>query len=215
MTRCRPLRSRCANVERDSFSWNLCRRSGERSFACGPALGRRTRREDTAGNSPAQVTTWTWDTAPLGASGKLALGALAQVESPEGTASTTSYDKLGRLDTIVRSIGDELFGTSFTYDKLGRVATVSYPEAVGLVPFTVKNEYDPYGHLIKVWNPANGSQGDAFYWQLTDTDSADRITAESFGNGFTTKRAYFDEENRLESIRTIKGAELVQALGYT
>ena len=37
-------------------------------------LGRRTRREDTTGNSPALVTTWTWDTAPLGVSGKLALG---------------------------------------------------------------------------------------------------------------------------------------------
>ncbi|MEO7593549.1 MAG: RHS repeat-associated core domain-containing protein, partial [Byssovorax sp.] len=115
----------------------------------------------------------------------------------------------------MRSIGDELFGTSFTYDMFGRVATVSYPEAVGLVPFKVKNEYDPYGHLTKVWNPASGSSGDVFYWQLADTDSADRITVESFGNGFTTKRAYFDEENRVKSITTIKGAELVQALGYT
>jgi YD repeat-containing protein len=43
-------------------------------------------------------------------------------------------------------------------------------------------------------------------------DDADRITAESFGSGFTTQRTYFDEEKRLESIHTIKGAELVQAL---
>src|SRR6185437_15780872 len=113
--------------------------------------GRRTRREDTTGKSPAEVTTWTWDTALLGVSGKLALGALAQVESPDGAASLYTYDALGRLDTTERSIGGELFGISTTYDKLGRVATIAYPEAAGLTPFTVKNEYDPYGHLTKVW----------------------------------------------------------------
>ncbi len=45
-------------------------------------------------------------------------------------------------------------------------------------------------------------------------DDADRTTAESFGNGFTTQRTYFDEENRVKSIATIKGAELVQSLDY-
>jgi hypothetical protein len=40
---------------------------------------------------------------------------------------------------------------------------------------------------------------------LSLADDADPITAESFGNGFTTTRAYFDEENRLKSIRTIRG----------
>jgi RHS repeat-associated protein len=179
-------------------------------------LGRRTRREDKAGaaNSPIEVTTWTWDTALLGVSGKLALGALAEVDSPDGAASLYTYDAVGRLDTTERSIGGELFGVTTSYDKLGRVATIAYPDSAGMTPFTVKHEYDSHGHLTKVWDPANGSRGDVFYWQLTATDSADRITAESFGNGFRTTRAYFEEENRLKSIHTLKGDQLVQSLGY-
>ena len=179
-------------------------------------LGRRTRREDTTGaaNSPVEVTTWTWDTALLGVSGKLALGALAEVDSPDGAASLYTYDELGRLDTTEQSIGGELFGVTTTYNTLGRVATIAYPEGAGVAPFTVKNEYDPYGHLTKVWDPANGSRGDVFYWQLTATDSADRITEEALGNGFRTTRAYFEEENRLKRISTIKGDQLVQSLGY-
>ncbi len=59
-------------------------------------LGRWTRREDKASvNSPALVTTWTWDTALLGVSGKLAKGALAEVESPEGRRVSTPTTRSG------------------------------------------------------------------------------------------------------------------------
>jgi len=179
-------------------------------------LGRRTRREDKASvNSPVEVTTWTWDTALLGLTGKLAKGALTEVDSPDGTASLYTYDATGRLDTTERSIGGELFSTTATYDKLGRVATIAYPETEGLSAFTVKNEYDAYGHLTKVWDPANKSKGSVSYWQVVKTDSADRITAESFGNGFTTTRTYFDDKGSLKSVHTAKDAQApVQDLAY-
>jgi RHS repeat-associated protein len=179
-------------------------------------LGRKTRREDKASlASPVEVTTWTWDTALLGLTGQLAKGALTEVDSPDGTASLYTYDAIGRLDTTERSIGGELFGTTVTYDPLGRVATLAYPEAAGLSAFTVKNEYDPYGHLTKVWNPANKSKGSVYYWRIEDTDGADRITAESLGNGFITTRTYFDDKDRLKSVHTAKGAEApVQDLAY-
>jgi RHS repeat-associated protein len=179
-------------------------------------LGRRTRREDKASlASPVEVTTWTWDTALLGLTGQFAKGALTEVDSPDGTASLYTYDKIGRLDTTERSIGGELFGTTATYDTHGRLATIAYPEAAGLSAFTVKNEYDAYGHLVKVWDAANKSKGSVYYWQIAETDSADRITAESFGNGFTTARTYFDDKGSLKSIQTAKGAEApVQDLAY-
>jgi RHS repeat-associated protein len=179
-------------------------------------LGRRTRREDRASlNSPVEVTTWTWDTALLGFTGQFAKGALTEVDSPDGTASLYTYDRIGRLDTTERSIGGELFGTTATYDTHGRLATIAYPEAEGLSAFTVKNEYDAYGHLIKVWDPANKSKGSVYYWQVAATDSADRITAESFGNEFTTARTYFDDKGSLKSIQTAKGAGApVQDLAY-
>jgi RHS repeat-associated protein len=179
-------------------------------------LGRRTRREDKASlTSQAKVTRWTWDTAGLDSSGELAKGALAQVDSPDGPTIGYLYDRIGRLRSTVRSIGSEWFSTWLTYDPLGRVATIDYPNAKGLSDFTVKNEYDAYGHLTKVWDPNNKSQGSVYYWQIADTDSADRITAESFGNGFTTARTYFDDKGSLKSIQTAKGAEApVQDLAY-
>jgi RHS repeat-associated protein len=180
-------------------------------------LGRRTRREDSASppNSPVEATTWKWDTALLGTGGQLALGALAEVDGPDGTATLYTYDALGRLDATERSIAGETFGTTNTYDKLGHLATVTYPEAKGFSPFTVQNEYDPYGHLLKVWDPANKSAESTSYWRLAETDSADRITAESLGNGFTTTRSYFDDKSSLKSIRTAKdAAPPVQDLAY-
>jgi RHS repeat-associated protein len=181
------------------------------------SLGRETRREDSTSlpNSPVAVTTWTWDTAPLGAGGKAALGALGAVSSPDGATSVYAYDALGRLDTTERTIAGETFATSTTYDDLGHVATVAYPDVGGAAPFVVKNEYDPHGHLTKVWDPANNSKGDVYYWRLADTDSADRITSESFGNGFTTTRSYFDDKSSLKTIRTAKDtAAPVQDLAY-
>jgi len=179
-------------------------------------LGRKTRREDKASlTSPVKVTRWTWDTAQLDSSGELAKGALAQVNSPDVTPIVYLYDRIGRHQATVRSIGGEWFTTWLTYDPLGRVATIAYPEAEGLSSFTVKNEYDPHGHLVKVWDPDNKSEGSVFYWKIAATDSADRITAESFGNGFTTARTYFDEKGSLKSIQTAKRAEApVQDLAY-
>jgi RHS repeat-associated protein len=179
-------------------------------------LGRRTRREDTASlTSQVKVTRWTWDTAGLDLSGELAKGALAQVDSPDGPTIVYLYDRIGRLRNTVRSIGNEWFDTWLTYDNLGRLATIDYPDAKGLSDFTVKNEYDAFGHLTKVWDPNNKSQGSVYYWQVAATDSADRITAESFGNGFTTARTYFDDKGSLKSIQTAKGAEApVQDLAY-
>ena len=163
-------------------------------------LGRLTARDDQAGGSPLEVTTWTWDTAPLGTGGRLALGALAQVEAPGGMATAYTYDDLGRLVTTERTIAGELFETSATYDDLGRLSTLTYPSAPGLTPFTVKNEYDPHGHLIQVRDPANKTANQVPYWRLTGTDEADRIAAESFGNGFVTRRDYYGDRGALKSI---------------
>ena len=59
-------------------------------------LGRVIARDDQASGGPLEVTTWIWDSAPLGTSGALALGALASVVAPDGTAIVHSYDALAR-----------------------------------------------------------------------------------------------------------------------
>ncbi len=180
------------------------------------ALGRLFQRDDQAKGGPVEVTSWTWDTAPLGMSGALAKGALAQVMAPDGTAIVHGYDALGRASTIQRLIGGEAFDTALSYDEFGRVATVTYPEIAGQGPFAVRNEYDPHGHLLAVRNAAMEDISAPPYWRLTRTDSADRSEVEAFGNGFTTTRGYDDARDRLASIVTAKGAQPpVQNLTYS
>ena len=179
------------------------------------ALGRLVERKDATGNGPPAVTAWDWDTAPMGTSGQLALGLLAEVTAPDGTATHTTYDALARPIAVERSIGGELFETGVTYDPFGRVATISYPDAPGLPAFTVQNDYDPHGHLLRVSNAAGTAKGEPAYWRITGTDRADRITEEAFGNGFTTTRGYDDAKDRIASIVTAKGtAPPVQDLAY-
>ncbi len=181
------------------------------------ALGRMTLRQDTPGydNSPVDSTTWKWDVAPLGV-GKVAKGALAAMESPDGVTAVYSYDLYGRLHETQQTIANESFTSTIGYDPQSRVSTVTYPQGLGVAAFTVKNEYDSHGHLIKVWDPANNSGGTVYHWKLTSTDGAGRLTTEALGNDFVTTRGYYDDKNRLKNIYTAKtGLSPVQDLGYT
>jgi RHS repeat-associated protein len=179
-------------------------------------LGRVIGRDDQASGGPLEVTSWTWDSAPLGTSGALALGALASVVAPDGTAIVHSYDALARPSTIHRLIGGEPFDTALDYDDLGRVSIITYPEIAGLSPFTVRNEYDAHGHLLAVRNAAVEDKSAPPYWRLTGTDGADRTAVEAFGNGFTTTRKYDEARDRLTSLVTARAAQPpVQDLAYT
>ncbi|MFO0760081.1 MAG: FG-GAP-like repeat-containing protein [Byssovorax sp.] len=176
------------------------------------ALGRLTARKDQAKpGDPVELTKWIWDTALLGSKGALAVGMLAEVHAPGGASSVSTYDEKGRLIAVERMIDGELFGSSIDYDAASRVSTITYPSAAGVPPFAVKQEYDPEGHLIRVHDPAKKGIS---YWKLDATDEADRISAESFGNGFTTSRSYYPDRGAILGIHTTKGNAVVQELGY-
>ncbi|MFO0759126.1 MAG: FG-GAP-like repeat-containing protein [Byssovorax sp.] len=173
------------------------------------ALGRLTSRQDEQGGGPVDVTTWSWDSAPLGSGGPLALGRLGEVKAPDGTALAYTYDALGRVSSVDRTIAGEAFSVGLSYDSFSRVSAIDYPKVDGLSAFAVENTYDPNGHLIAV------TQGKTAFWKLVETDNADRIHVEAFGNGFSTTRAYDEQKERLKSLVTRKGdAPPVQDLSY-
>ena len=175
------------------------------------ALGRLTEREDLAPNGSPASTTWTWDTAPLGATGRPALGRLAQLTSPGGQ-KTLGYDNVARpLTTTLAVTGDPTapMVVSLGYDPLGRVGTITYPFVNG-VPFVVRHDYDSYGHLMGVDDTVSG----VAYWRLSRVDGAGRITGETFGNGVETTRSYFGDRQRLASIVTTGAGATLQDLAY-
>ncbi|WP_437570485.1 RHS repeat-associated core domain-containing protein [Sorangium sp. So ce542] len=169
-------------------------------------LGRMTARIDKEeGSDSTYRTTWTWD---LGATGK---GKIAEVESPEHHKTTYSYDPLGRLETKRLTLEGETFTTTFGYTPSNQLNLISYPAGDGGEPFSVLYELDPHGHVLEARNAETGDP----YWALKETDRAGRIRTEEFGNGVVTERSYHATKNRLESLRTTKGAQELQNLAYT
>ena len=62
------------------------------------------------------------------------------------------YDSFGRpVETITR-IGLENFSTTTSYDYVGRVDTLTYPTA-----FAIRNIYNQFGHLAEVQNAASSA----------------------------------------------------------
>jgi RHS repeat-associated protein len=176
------------------------------------ALGRMTERSDTDPTGASATTTWTWDTAPLGSTGSPALGRLAGVSSPGGE-KTYTYDDVARpRSTTLAVTGDpasDAMTVTLGYDPLGRLSTVAYPPSAAGA-FAVENGYDAYGHLIEVDDAATG----ATFWKISGLDPVGRIQTESFGNGAVTTRGYYDDEQRLATLKTTAAPGTVQDLEY-
>jgi RHS repeat-associated protein len=181
------------------------------------ALGRTLERDDQE-NGVTTKTTWSWDVAPLGTGGAKAIGMLAGVVSPDG-GKLYRYDDKGRLQTSTLVVGGEMFRARFDYEaQYGRLATITYPSpSLDAQPFVVGHDYDAYGHLVAV-RDAKAPASAAPYWKLSEVDDAGRVHKETFGNGVVTTRGYFDDKQRVQSIRSTlgagAGATSVQNLSY-
>jgi RHS repeat-associated protein len=163
-------------------------------------LGRPKSRTDQKG-AEVLTTTWTWDTAANG------IGKLHKLASPDGL-KTHSYNNLGQLEGLSLAVSGATLEGKLSYDQFGRVETITYPTPAGAPPFVVTQEYDPYGHVLKVRDDATT------YWHLKDVDNAGRFREEVLGNDVLTERSYFADKQRLKSITTQRGATMVQSLAY-
>jgi RHS repeat-associated protein len=166
------------------------------------AGGRMKSRVDKQNGAPPLTTTWTWDTAANG------LGKLHKLTSPDGE-KTYRYNNLGQLEGLTLAVNgtDAILEGKLGYDQFSRVATITYPTPAGAAPFVITQDFDPYGHVLKVHDDVTA------YWHLTGVDNAGRFREEVFGNDVLTERSYFPDKQRLESIVT-QGATTVQSLAY-
>src|SRR6185295_17573828 len=135
------------------------------------AIGRLVQRVDSRPGQPHETTTWTYDTAPGG------VGLLASVESPQHHVDTYSYDGLSRLVSHKLEFADtgESLSWRLRYDNLGRPWELTYPEALGVSPLTVRREYDAHGNLVALHDDATATT----LWQLRQLDGAGRAVDEA------------------------------------
>jgi len=106
-------------------------------------LGRMIQRIETDINSTKQTTTWTYDQAPLGDNGKLALGLLSKVNAPHA-----QYTRLHQYDGLARPIKETttIRGKTYVSERdyfrgTDRVVWEKYPSGL-----TVTKEYDSTGY---------------------------------------------------------------------
>ncbi len=166
------------------------------------ALGRTTTRTDKLA---AQVltTTWTWDTAPNG------IGKLHSLTSPDAV-KTFSYTSKGQAEGMTLQVGNESFATRQVYDEVGHVKRTVYPQPLGVDVFEVSRDYDPHGYVVGVRDAVTNDA----YWELKSVDNAGRYKGETFGNGTTTERSYYEHNQALKSITTKLSSSTIQQLSY-
>lgn len=110
-----------------------------------------------------------------------------------------NYDKLGRIQNVVKNIDGNSYSLEFTYDVMGRTTSIKYPDGE-----IVGYGYDNSGNLAQVIG----------YATYSGFNALGQPGAVTFGNGVTTNYQFYPENNRLKEIKTSKDGILLLNLGY-
>ncbi|WP_429924102.1 eCIS core domain-containing protein [Agrobacterium vitis] len=131
------------------------------------------------------TTIWSYD------AGQYGLGKISSAESSNGYREDYYYDRFGRLTRDAVQIDQDQLVTSTDFDAYGRAVRVYYPSGLA-----VNNGYDEKGFFVKVSNRATGD----VYWTADAIDELGRVTAETYGNGVSTRREFNQADERIRNI---------------
>ena len=152
------------------------------------SLGRMVSRTELEG-----TTTWTYDNKNTG------VGQVGDISGP-GQSESLSYDTLGRVSQISRSVFGTTKNTDLTYDTEGRLLLTKYPDP-GVASHSrliVKREYTTTGYLASIKNDVTGQ----VYWLANAQDVDGNVTNVTLGNGLTTERTYQTDTGLVDTIKT-------------
>jgi RHS repeat-associated protein len=113
------------------------------------------------------------------------------IQSVTDNTGTTSY----RYDTVGRVAGIDMpngASVSYTYDILGRVKTLTEKASITGVEYRTEYDYDTFGNLIRVKDPAQGITTMKY-------DTLNRLTERNLPNGMKTNWGY-DALDRIETV---------------
>ncbi|MES2206723.1 MAG: RHS repeat-associated core domain-containing protein [Pseudomonadota bacterium] len=149
-------------------------------------VGRMTSRSEPTLNS-----NWFYDTYSGGGACNKGIGKLCQATAGNGFSRKLYYDSLGRLNATGTTIGTT-YSSSISYDLNGRIASHTYP--TGLV---INNSYTALGYLKQVIDSRNSSA----LWTANSMDALGHLTQYTYGNGIVTKKGYYANTGRLNTIQ--------------
>lgn len=167
-------------------------------------LGRQVKRVDKASSSCTGTSTqhWAYDTKPNGK------GQLASVNGvgTDGSSYSESYSytSKGLPQTTAYSLVGSSYSITQHYDSFSRPLGVTYPTG-----YVVANRYNSYGHLHEVIDSA-GTR----IWKADDADALGNLKQFTLGNGTVTNQTYDVNNNRIASIRAVKGSLVIQDQYY-
>lgn len=105
-------------------------------------------------------------------------GQITQKVSPYGTQYDYTYNGAGQLNTLIQTIGSNVFVSGYTYDGHGRLVTQQYPSGD-----KIQNNYNAYGFhesIDLIYTPSGTSPHRL--WQLNGQNNI----------GLTTQSTYYD-----------------------
>ncbi len=187
----------------NGFGEQIAQRDAEQNVICQryDELGRMVFRGELAGYSGTlsalscnettadQWSRWTYDTAAYGK------GLLARTESSQGYVKVHEYDTLSRPIRVAETFNNETLEKTTRYDARGRVWEETLP--VGEV---VRYNYDKYGALLSLTDPARGTA----YWQRAEVDARGQTVLEILGQSLLmTQRVYEPARGLVTGIQTL------------
>ncbi len=167
------------------------------------ALGRQVKRVDKASSSCTGTTqNWYYDSSAYG-KGQLASMSGASTDGSNYSESY-SYTNKGLPATTTYNLGFNSYSITQHYDNFSRPLGVTYPTG-----YVVANRYNSYGHLNEVMDSA-GTR----VWKADDADALGNLKQFTLGNGAVTTQTYDTNNNRIETIRAVKGSVVIQDQRY-
>lgn len=139
------------------------------------------------------------------------VGRLVSMTDPSGSEGYT-YDKMGRLIQVNKTIGSANYTTQYVYNPGGELTKITYPS--GRV---VYYNYDNVGHLCQVATSASSTCSAASpYLNLPSGsyDASGRSLSATYGNGVVATAAYSPQTFELASLSYTKGTTTLFGLNY-
>ena len=184
------------------------------------ALGRIYHKEQTryaAADSPlgtGHAIDFEFDTAPLGSTGRLALGQLATSSLANGNyVKNIDYDSLGRTVQLRTQMDGQTFYQRVIFDIYGRITQSIDASSNPLSPYGTQTDYSLEGYPIQTREISSGQ----IYQTVLETNARGQVTVERLhdSRNLTITKNYDHNSGRLLQINagTDAGSEL-QSLIY-
>jgi RHS repeat-associated protein len=126
------------------------------------------------------------------------IGRLVSMTDPSGSEAY-SYDAMGDVTKLVKTIGSTAYTTSYSYNAGGQLTGITYPSGR-----TVQYSYDNVGHLCVIAAATTTcSSSTTPYLTLPSGsyDAAGRPLTATYGNGIVATASYSALRSQLTSIR--------------